>query len=123
MERSKNPMLMAKGKQVVPGKHRPKHPTQPTMVRHRIRRKTSLLRTTRHRIVQLASPAHHAEFMQPRLPLSVAGSVAFVGAKAFDRETQDVLWKRGLTSVERPVPARETLLVVWPVHCARRERL
>lgn len=60
----------------------------------------------------LATGASNADFLPDRLPVTTAGSVGFVGARAFDLETSRVLWRLPLRASSRVVPARETALVV-----------
>ncbi len=60
----------------------------------------------------LAHKKRHADFPATRVPFSVAGKMAYVGQRAFDWDTREVLWIGGDDPLYRPVPARESLLVV-----------
>ena len=60
----------------------------------------------------LASRKQRPEFLGDALPLSVAGNTAYLGARAFDWRTREVVWDGGADLRHRTVPAHDTLLVV-----------
>lgn len=63
-------------------------------------------------MVELASRKHHSEFVDDTLPVAIAGSVAYVGARAFGAESDRLLWRLPLKATQRAVPARESVLIV-----------
>ena len=60
----------------------------------------------------LATTRSNPDFLPDRIPVTTAGPVGFVGARAFDLETSRVLWRLPIVATSRAVPARETVLVV-----------
>jgi hypothetical protein len=71
------------------------------------------------RVIELASPAHHAWLSTATTPPSQAGDVLYLGPAAVDARTLEVLWKRPRTPDFRPVPVPGGLLVVERdrLHC------
>ncbi len=62
-------------------------------------------------LVTLADTLSNPDFAATEVPASVAGAVAYVGTRAFDLQTYQVLWRAEGTPTARAVPARETVLV------------
>jgi len=64
------------------------------------------------RLVELASPEHHAWLSACSTPASRAGEVLYLGPCAADARSLAVLWRRERTPTMRPVPVPGGLLVV-----------
>src|SRR5262245_62039690 len=64
------------------------------------------------RLVELASPEHHAWLSNCTTPASRAGDVLYLGPCAADTRSLAVLWRRERTPAMRPVPVPGGLLVV-----------
>lgn len=60
----------------------------------------------------LATPDSNPDFLPDRVPVTTAGQIGFVGARAFDLESSRVLWRLPIDATSRTIPARETVLVV-----------
>lgn len=66
----------------------------------------------RERVIELASPAHHAWLSAALTPPSRAGDVLYLGPAAVDANTLEVLWRRARSPSFRALPVAEGLLVI-----------
>lgn len=64
------------------------------------------------RVLELATPRHHAWLSASRAPASRAGEVLYLGPCAADASSLEVLWRREQGPSFRPVPVPGGLLVV-----------
>jgi hypothetical protein len=60
----------------------------------------------------LATSKSNPDFLPDRVPVTTAGAVGYVGARAFDLETSRILWRLPIEATSRAVLARDTVLVV-----------